>query len=244
VDIEACTRRGILVTITPEGISRPMAMGALTFLLALAHNLPQKERATYEEGWPQRFGAIGLGVAGRTVGIVGFGRIGRELADLVRPLGMSCLAYSRSLTPEDAARAGVEHADLPRLLAESDYVCLTVPLTDETRGMIGAQELSLMKPSAFLVNVARGAVVDEQALVDALTERRIAGAGLDVFAEEPVQPDNPLLALDNVLVAPHSIGYTRELMRDSAASAFASVRAVAEGRVPANLVNPEALARA
>jgi phosphoglycerate dehydrogenase-like enzyme len=241
VDVDACTRRGILVTITPEGISRPMAMGALTFVLALAHNLPEKERAAHEQGWPRRFGAIGLGVAGRTLGIVGYGRIGRELAALVQPLGMRCLAYSRSLTPEEAARTGVECAELPRLLAESEYVCVTVPLTDGTRGLIGAEELALMKPSAYLVNIARGAVVDEAALVEALRERRIAGAALDVFAEEPVPPDNPLLHLDNVLVAPHSIGYTSELMRESAASAFACIRAVAEGRVPANLVNPGAL---
>lgn len=241
VDLAACTEHGVMVTTTPEGIRRPMALGVLAFLLALSHRLVEKDRAAREEGWPRRFETTGVGLSGRTLGIVGFGNIGRDVAALVAPLGMRLLAFGPRLLHAEAAAHGVKDVSLERLLAESDFVVVACPLTEETHHLLDGERLSLLRPTAQIVNVSRGAVVDEAALVQALREGRLAGAALDVFEEEPLPAEHPLLGLDNVILAPHAIGYTDELFRGCVDSIIESILAVARGQTPAHVANPAVL---
>lgn len=236
VDLGACTSRGIGVTITPQGTTRPMASAAAALVLACSHRLRERDRSLHDGDWgPRRFVPQGLGLTGRTLGVIGYGRIGREVVRLLDPWQMDVLVTQRTPVTED----GVRHVPLETLLAESDVVIVACPLTDETRGLLDARRLSLMKPSAFLVNVARGGIVDQSALVDALRKGRLAGAGVDVVDPEPLPPDNPLLGLPNVVGAPHSLGYTDELVRGCVEAACAALLAAAAGDVPTELANPE-----
>jgi phosphoglycerate dehydrogenase-like enzyme len=199
VDLAACTERGIAVTITPEGVTRPMASSAVTLVLALAHRLRERDRALHEGDWEAgRFRPRGTGLTGRTLGVIGYGRIGRDVVRLLSPWGMRVLATQRTPLDED----GVLYVPLDTLLGEADFVVVACPLTEETRGLLDAQGLGLMKPTAFLVNVARGAIVDQAALVEALRSGRLAGAGVDVVDPEPLPAGDPLLSLPNVVGAP------------------------------------------
>jgi phosphoglycerate dehydrogenase-like enzyme len=238
IDVPACTERGIAVTITPQGVTRPMASAATALVLALAHRLRERDRALHEGEWGQgRFAPPGIGLTGRTLGVIGYGRVGREAVRLLAPWGMSVLVTQRTPVAEE----GVSYVALERLLAEADVVLVACPLTDETRGLLDARRLSLMKSTAFLVNVARGTIVDQGALVDALRDGRLAGAGLDVVDPEPLPADDPLLELPNVIGAPHSLGYTDELVRGCVGGACDALLAVAAGRVPPELVNRDVL---
>jgi phosphoglycerate dehydrogenase-like enzyme len=238
VDVDACSERGIAVAITPEAVTRPMASAAATLVLALAHRLRERDRALHDGDWRQgRFTPTGLGLAGRTLGVIGFGRVGREVVRLLGPWGMNVLVSTRSpVTDPD-----VRQVPLDDLLAEADVVVVACPLTPETRSLLDARRLSSMKRSAFLVNVARGGIVDQAALAAALGEGRISGAGLDVFDPEPLPADDPLLALPNVIGAPHSLGYTDELVRGCIDGACRALLDVASGRVPSDLANPAVL---
>lgn len=241
VDVNACTRNGVLVTITPQAVRRPVAAGAVAFILALSHRLLEKDALTRSGGWARRNTLIGMGLTGRTLGIVGLGNIGREIVKLMSPFEMRSVAYSPRLTSADAFQAGVTAMPLDELLERADVVCVCCPLTADTRGLIGAPELGKLRRGSYLVNVSRGPVVDQKALIAALETGHLAGAALDVFEEEPISPDHPLLAFDNVLVAPHSVGYTDELFRESIASACRAIIAVASGRIPdQGVLNPEA----
>jgi len=241
VDMDAATRAGVLVTNTPDGVRRPVATTVLTFILALSHKLMIKDRLTRTGRWAERTRFMGEGLIGKVVGSIGFGSIAQEAFRLLMPLNMVHLAFSPSRHPAEAAALNVREVDLDTLLRESDYVCINAPLTPASRRMIGVRELTLMKPGAYLINTGRGQIVDEPALYAALAEGRIAGAALDVFEQEPVLPDNPILKLDNVIVSPHSLCWTDECYRGIAESAFRSVIAVASGRRPTYLVNPDAL---
>lgn len=242
VDVPACTAAGVLLTITPEGVRRPVAVAALTFVLALSHKLLVKDRLIRAGRWAEKLDYNGQGVTGRTLGIVGFGNIGRELAALCRPFDMELIAADPYPDPAAADALGVTLVELDDLMARADYVCVTCALTPKTRHLINADRLARMKPTAYLVNVARGPIVDQAALTKALQERRIAGAGLDVFDPEPVAPDDPLLALDNVIVTPHAICWTDECFGLNGRSAVAALVDLAAGRVPRHVVNREALA--
>jgi len=238
VDVAACTEHGVAVTITPEGVTRPMASAAVTLVLALAHRLRERDRALHEGEWgPGRFQPQGTGLTGRTLGLIGYGRIGREVVRLLAPWRMRVLVTRRTATDEE----GVACVPLETLLREADVVVVACPLTEETRGLLDARRLALLKPTAFLVNVARGAIVDQAALVDALLRGRLAGAGLDVVDPEPLPADDPLLSLPNVVGAPHSLGYTDELIRGCIEQACAALVDVASGRAPKHLANPEVL---
>lgn len=240
VDLDACTEAGVAVSITPEGVRRPMASAAVALVLALAHRLVERDALVRQGRWREgRLPLVGTGLAGRVLGIVGFGRIGREVARLLRPWGMRVLVATPRLSPEEAAEHGVRRVSLEQLLRRADVCVVCCPLTPQTRGLLDARRLALMKPTALLVNVARGPIVDEGALVDALRSGRLAGAGLDVFAEEPLPPRHPLLHLDNVVLAPHALGYTDELFRGCVREACRAVLALARGRAPAHLANPE-----
>lgn len=239
VDIDAATRNGIAVTITPNGVRRAMATMALTMMLGVSHRIIEKDRITRNGEWSRKLEFMGYQVTGRTLGVIGLGNIGRDLVKLVAPFEMTVLAYDPYVTAEQAAAAGAKKVELDTLLAESDYVVILTKLTDETFHLINAERLAQMKASAFLISIARGPIVDEPALVEALKIGTIRGAGIDVFEQEPPDPDNPLFALDNVIVAPHALCWTEESAMGIGTSVIESVLAVREGKAPPWLVNPE-----
>jgi D-3-phosphoglycerate dehydrogenase len=243
VDVAACTAAGIALTITPSGVRRPVAVAILTLLLALAGRLTDKDRLTRSgaEGYARRSAFMGVGLVGRTLASIGIGNIGAELFRLARPFDMRMIAHDPHADPRIAAELGVALVDAETVFREGDFVALNCPLTPRTRHFVNAERLALMKPSAFLINTARGPVVDQAALVAALTARRIAGAGLDVLEREPPDPDDPLLRLDNVILTPHALCHTDQCFAGIGAAALRSVRDVLEGRVPEGLVNAEVL---
>ena len=238
VDLDACTARGVAVTITPDGVRRPIASAAVALALALTHRLVERNAAFHAGRWHEgRFGVLGMGLAGRVLGVIGYGNIGKEVVRLLRPFGMRVLVSTPRLPADD----GVELSELDALLAASDVVVVACPLKPETQHLLNARRLALMKPTAFLVNVARGPIVDEAALARALREGRLAGAGLDVFEREPVPEGSPLFGLENVVAAPHALGYTDELFRGCVGSACAAILAIAAGREPEYVANPAVL---
>ncbi|MBC7518242.1 MAG: glyoxylate reductase [Microbacteriaceae bacterium] len=244
VDLAACTRAGVAVTNTPDGVRRPLALAALTLVLSLAHNLPAKDRITRTGRWSDRSQYRGHGIDGKVLGIVGFGSVGADLAGLCLGLGFTVIGSNRSGQSTAATALGVALMEVDELLRVSDYVVLTASLNDDSRGMIDARRIALMKPDAYFVNVARGGLVDQRALTAALIDQRIAGAALDVFEVEPIASADALLCLDTVIVTPHSLPWTEEFTRDVSRSAIASILAVAAGETPHNLLNPEVLTTA
>jgi D-3-phosphoglycerate dehydrogenase len=241
VDVPAMTRAGVLVANTPNAVPRPVATIALTFILALAHHLFTKDRLTRDGRWAERPEHMGTGLTGRTLGVVGAGGIGKELLRMARVFDLRLLASDPHVDSKTINGLGAEKVTLDDLMTQSDFVVVACLLNDETRHLIGARELARMKSTAYLINVARGPIVDERALYEALTVRRIAGAGLDVFEEEPTPASNPILKLDNVIVTPHALAWTDELFTNIARTAIGAILAVHSGRRPQYLVNPEVL---
>jgi glyoxylate reductase len=240
IDVAAATRRGILVTNTPGVLTETVADMAWALMLGVARRIPEGDRFVRSGGWKGVYWSLMLGadVHGRTLGIVGLGRIGKAIARRATGFGMRVLYHNRKPDPE-ADGLGVAYRPKADLLRESDFVVLCLPLTSETRHLIGATEIRLMKPTSYLVNVARGPVVDEGALVAALREGRLAGAGLDVFEDEPALHPG-LLELDNLALTPHIGSASRATRLKMAATAAENVVAAFAGRRPPNLVNPEA----
>ena len=241
VDIPAMTRAGVLVANTPNAVPRPVATIALTFILALSHRLFVKDRLTRDGRWAERVEHMGAGLTGRTLGVVGAGGIGKELLRMARVFDLRLLAADPHVDSEVIEGLGAKKAPLDELMAQSDFVVVACLLNDETRHLIGARQLARMKPTAYLINVARGPIVDEHALYETLAARRIAGAGLDVFEEEPTPASNPILKLDNVIVTPHALAWTDELFSNIAHTAIGAILAVHSGRRPQYLVNPAVL---
>jgi phosphoglycerate dehydrogenase-like enzyme len=242
VDVPAMTRAGVLVANTPNAVPRPVATIAILLILALAHRLMVKDRITREGRWQERLDHMGTGLTGRTLGVIGAGRIGKELLRLARPFDLKLLAADPHAETLELQYIGARHVPLAELMTESDFVVVACLLNEETRRLVGAREIALMKPGAFLINVARGPIVDESALCQALAARRIAGAGLDVFEQEPTSADNPILGLDNVIVSPHALCWTDELFGNIARTAIGAVLAVHAGRRPEFVVDAAALA--
>ena len=244
VDVKACTAADVLVTITPGAVDRPVAEAAIGWMIALSHNVLAKDRLVRTGQWDERAKYMGRELRDRTLGVIGLGGIGRKTIELLRGFGMNQpLAFDPFASAELAAKSGVKLVSLEELLKQSDFVSIHCPLTEKTRGLIGAKELALMKSDGYLLNTARGGIVDEDALFAALKERRIAGAALDCFEVEPVTKPSRFGELDNVLLAPHSIAWTNELFRDIGRTACKSVVDVSLGRRPAAIVNPEVLER-
>jgi len=245
VDVAAATECGILVTNTPGVLTETTADLAFALLLAAARRVVEGDRLTRTGGWKSWHPSFLLGqdVHGATLGIVGLGQIGLAVARRARGFDMRILYHDRTRHPQAEAELGAEYVSLDRLLGESDFVSLHVPLASQTRHLIGQRELSLMKPSAVLVNAARGAVVDQQALCAALKERRIAAAGLDVAEIEPIPVDDPLLTLDNVVVTPHIGSASVATRARMAEMAVESVLQALRGELPSNCVNAEAFSR-
>jgi D-3-phosphoglycerate dehydrogenase len=242
VDVPAMSRAGVLVCNTPNAVPRPVATMALTFVLALAQKLFVKDRITRAGLWNDRVNHMGMGLTGRTLGVVGAGRIGKELLRMARVFDLRLLSADPYAEELELRYLGAKKVDLDALMVQSDFVVVTALLNEETRHLINAKQLGYMKPSAYLINVARGPVVDEKALYDALAKGRIAGAALDVFEEEPTPPDNPILKLDNVIVTPHALCWTDELFANIARTAVGAVLAAHAGKKPQFVVDVGALA--
>lgn len=245
VDVPACTEHDVVLTICPDGVRRPMAIAIVTLLLALSGNLLAKDRIARKgaPGWNERMGYHGVGLIGRTLGSVGIGNIGAEMFRMARPFEMRYIAHDPYADPAVAAELGVELVGLDDVFARSDFLAFNCPLTADTRGIGSAAGIARMKPTAYLINTSRGPVVDRDALYDALANGRIAGAGLDVFDPEPPLADDPLLTLDNVVLAPHSLGWTDQMFTEFGRLNAEAVLDVAAGRAPRNVVNKDVLDR-
>jgi phosphoglycerate dehydrogenase-like enzyme len=241
--VPALTDNGVLLTITPDGVRRPVATAALTLVLMLAQKVPIKDRLVREGRWAERVNHFGTGLSGRTLGSIGVGNIGSELFRLAMPFAMRHIACDPYVTQESVRPLGVTLVDLDTLFREADFLCVNCPLNEETRKLVGARQFALMKPTAYFVNTARGPIVDEKALYETLAAGKIAGAGIDVFEQEPTPQDNPLLKLDNIVVTPHHICLTDECIATVAASVFNACKDLAHGRVPRNVVNQQVLGR-
>ena len=241
VDVAACAERGIVVTNAPLGVRRPVAVMAITFVLALSQRLMFKQQLAREHRWGERQENLGDGLIGRTLGIVGAGSIGRETLRMAQPFNLQLLINDPYVDPAELQFAQGRIVSLDELLAQSDYVVIACLLNDETHHLIDARALSRMKPTAYLINVARGPIVDEAALIDALRDKRIAGAALDVFEQEPPARDNPLLSMDNVILTPHSLCWTDQCFAGLGGSALQSIIDVAAHRAPRYVVDRKAL---
>jgi phosphoglycerate dehydrogenase-like enzyme len=235
VDLTAAAARGIVVTET-EGSAVNAFEHTVALMMALVRRVPQEDRAMRAGKWQTP--PLGVDMAGKTLGIIGLGKIGGKMAAFGRLLGMRVLATGITLTDERAAAAGATRTDLETLLRESDVVSVHLRLSDKSRGLITARHLALMKPTAFLVNTARGPIVDEAALLDALRGRRIAGAALDVFAVEPLPAGHPLVALDNVVLTPHLGFVTAEGYAVFFGQAVEAILAFLDGKTPPRVVAP------
>ena len=244
VDVQACTDSDVLLYITAGAVDRSVAEATVGWMIALTHHLRTKDILVREGRWDDRSHYMGGELRDRTLGVIGLGGIAKATIDLLGAFGMNQpLAFDPFSTPEAAAEVGVRLVDLPELLAESDFLSIHCPLTDQTRGLLGATELAKMKQGAFLINTARGGIVDEDALYRALEERHIAGAALDCFENEPVTQPHRFRFLPNVLLAPHSIAWTHELFRDIGRAACQGMVDLANGKRPRGCVNPEVFDR-
>jgi phosphoglycerate dehydrogenase-like enzyme len=244
VDVPACTEADVLLYITAGAVDRPVAEAVVGWMLALTHHIGSKDQLVREVRWDDRSQFMGHEVRDRVLGVVGLGGIARKLIELLSGFGMKPpIAYDPFVDPAVALELGVRLVELEELMRTSDFVSIHCPLTPKTRGLIGRCELDLMKPGAYLINTARGNIVDEDALYDALKERRIAGAAIDCFATEPLTVSHRLGELDNVLLAPHCIAWTNEMFRDMGLAACQGMVELSLGRVPRSVVNREVLDR-
>jgi D-3-phosphoglycerate dehydrogenase len=244
VDVAACSEAGIALAITPDGVRRPVAVAIITFILALAGKMMIKDQLTRQgqTGFAKKTDHMGVGLVGRTLGSVGIGNIGAEMFRLAKPLDMKFIAHDPFADRKVADSLGVKLVDLETVFREADFVTVNCPLMPETTHLVNAERLALMKPTAYLINTARGPIVDQKALTKVLQERRIAGAGLDVLDPEPPPADDPILKLDNVILAPHALCWTDQCFAGIGASDVKAVIEVMQGRDPAGIVNKQVLA--
>jgi phosphoglycerate dehydrogenase-like enzyme len=244
VDLEACTENGTAVYITPAGVIRPVGESIVLLMLALSHNLIVKDRLVRQGQWTQSTVRLGREPRQRVVGTIGLGNIAAEAIRLLKVFDVArFLAFDPYAAGERASHLGVEMVSLEELLRSSDYVLVNCPLTPETRGLLGKPQFALMKPDAVIINTARGPIINEATLIDALQSGRIRGAALDVFEKEPLSADSPLIAMDNVILTSHSIAWSEELFRDMGRIDCEGALAVYHGEAPQHVVNPQVLTR-
>ena len=246
VDVAACTANDIALAITPDGVRRPVAVSIITFMLALTGKLMAKDRLARmgAPGFAARGEHMGVGLVGKTLGSLGVGNIGAEMFRLARPFDMRFIAHDPYADKSVAEELGIELVPLEDLFQRSDILSVNCPLTPDTHHIVNAERLTLMKPTAFFINTARGPIVDQVALTNALKERRIAGAGLDVFEVEPTDPDDPIFKLDNIIAAPHALCWTDQCFAGNGAADVKAVLDVQRGLVPRGVVNRQVLDQA
>jgi phosphoglycerate dehydrogenase-like enzyme len=243
VDVDACTKAGIALVITPDGVRRPVAVSIITLMLALTGKLMIKDRLTREgpAGFAKRSEHMGVGLVGRTLGSLGIGNIGAEMFRMAKPFDMRFIAHDPYTDRKVAEELGIELVGLEELFKQADVLSISVPLTPETHHIVNTERIALMKPTAYLINTARGPVIDQAALTRALQDRRIAGAGLDVLEQEPPDEHDPILKLDNVILAPHALCWTDQCFAGNGAADVRAVLDFKHGRVPRGVVNREVL---
>jgi D-3-phosphoglycerate dehydrogenase len=240
VDVDACTAAGVVVVNQSGGNANSVAEHAVGMMLTLSKRIIEADRALRREANVNRNALMGNEVQGKTIGIIGLGNVGRRIAELCRGLlHMNVLAYDPYLSATEMAARGGEKVELDDLLRRSDYVSISCPLSKDNRGMIGAAQFALMQKHAYFITTARGFIHDEGALADALRAKKIAGAGLDVWAKEPPPPDHPLLQFDNVLASPHTAGVTHEARENMGRIAAQQVLDTLDGKRPPRIINPE-----
>lgn len=243
IAVDRATQLGIPVTNVPDYCFEEVSDHAMALLLACARRVVLFANATRQGTWDVKSGRPIQRLRGQTLGLIGFGRNARALAPKAMGFGLKILAYDPWVAADAIAPFGTPANDLDVLLRESDYVSIHVPLTDATRALINDRTLRLMKPTAYLINTSRGLLIDEAALVQALTEKRIAGAALDVLAQEPGDPANPLFALDNAIITPHASFYSEAAIEELEHKAAERVAQALRGETPTNVVNPSVVKR-
>jgi len=241
VDVKACTAAGVLVVNQSGGNADAVAEHAVCMMLSLTKNVPQTDRAVRAGGREARESFKGWNAHGRTVGVVGIGNIGSRVARICGPgLQMKVLACDPYVSAEEVRKRGATKVELPQLLAESRFVTVHCPYNDETKNLIGARELAMMQPGAILINTARGGIVDETALADAMKSGRIGAAGLDVWVEEPPPLSHPLLAFNNLIATYHTAGITHDSRINMAVMNAEQIAGILRGERPPRLINPDA----
>lgn len=244
VDVTACNESNVALFTARGTVNYPMAEATIAWMLALNHHIFTKDRLVRTGKWDDRNLYMGTELRDRTMGIVGVGGIGGTLVRLLKTFGMKeTLANDPYLSEDQAMKLGIRLVDLNTLMSKSDYISVNCPLIDETRNLIGADQLALMKPTAYLITTARGGIVNESALIDVLKNKKIAGAAVDVFEKEPTGDNHPYAELDNVILAPHAIGWTDELFRDMGIMCCQQMLTLAKGGIPEGLINREVLER-
>jgi phosphogluconate 2-dehydrogenase len=244
-DIDYLDRRGILLSNTPDVLTQTTADTGFALIMATARRVVELANLVRNGQWTQNLGPahFGTDVHGKTLGIIGMGRIGEAVAQRGHfGFGMPVIYHSHSPKPAVEARFNAGYRSLEALLQEADFICLTLPLTAETEGLIGAEQFALMRPDSIFINIARGKVVDEQALIEALRHGQIRAAGLDVFEREPISVDSPLLKMDNVVATPHMGSATHETREAMARCAVENLITALAGEKPPNLVSEKAWA--
>jgi D-3-phosphoglycerate dehydrogenase / 2-oxoglutarate reductase len=240
VDVDACTAAGVLVVNQSGGNANSVAEHAVGMLLTLSKRIIEADRALRRDANVNRNALMGNEAKGKTIGIVGIGNVGRRITELCKGLlHMKVIAYDPFLSAEEIAARGAEKVELDDLMRRSDFVSISCPLSKDNRGMIGARQFALMQPHAFFITTARGFIHDERALYDALRDKRIAGAGLDVWDKEPPPPEHPLLQFDNVLASPHTAGVTHEARQNMGRIAAEQILDALDGKRPPRVINPE-----
>jgi phosphoglycerate dehydrogenase-like enzyme len=243
VDVPACSKAGIALVITPDGVRRPVAVSIITLMLALTGKLMIKDRLTREAaaGFAKRSDHMGVGLVGRTLGSIGIGNIGAEMFRMAKPFDMKFIAHDPFADKKVADELGIRLVSLEDVFREADIVSVSCPLSPQTHHLVNAERLSLMKPTAFFINTARGPIVDQKALTKVLQERKIAGAGLDVLEQEPPDQGDPILKLDNVILTPHALCWTDQCFAGNGAADVKAVLEVQHGREPRGIVNRDVL---
>ena len=243
VDVPACSKAGIALVITPDGVRRPVAVSIITLMLALTGKLMIKDRLTREAqaGFAKRSDHMGVGLVGRTLGSIGIGNIGAEMFRMAKPFDMKFIAHDPFADKKVADELGIRLVSLEDVFREADIISVSCPLSPETHHLVNAERLALMKPTAYFINTARGPIVDQKALTKVLQERKIAGAGLDVLEQEPPDPNDPILKLDNVILAPHALCWTDQCFAGNGAADVKAVLEVQHGREPRGIVNRDVL---
>ena len=245
VDVPACTANDIALVITPDGVRRPVAVSIITFMLALTGKMMVKDRLARMggPGFAARGEHMGVGLVGRTLGSLGVGNIGAEMFRMAKPFDMKFIAHDPYADKHVAAELGIDLVPIEELFRRADVLAVNCPLTPDTHHIVNAERLALMKPTAYFINTARGPIVDQKALTKVLQEGKIAGAGLDVFEQEPTDPNDPLLKLDNIIAAPHALCWTDQCFAGNGAADVKAVLDVMKGQLPRGIVNREVTER-